>query len=163
MPVFDRFDATRTRALPAGWVLPAGADSLVQRLEAHGIAVETLEGPWTGPLEVFTVDSIIRSPRLFQKHREVSVEGRWAAAPAALPRGTRVVSAAQPLAALAAILLEPESDDGYTTWNVFDAALVTGQPHPVRRALSAWPRPARGSRPPSSAPSPRPSRPSRPS
>lgn len=137
MPVFDRFEATRSRVLPAGWVLPDGDDALVRRLEAHGITVQSLRAPRTGPVESFVVDSIARSARLFQKHREVTVEGRWVTAQVTLPRGTRFVPATQRLAALAALLLEPESDDGYTTWNVFDAALGTGQPHPVRRALAA--------------------------
>jgi hypothetical protein len=42
-------------------------------------------------------------------------------------------------ALVAAILLEPESDDGFTTWNVFDPFLSLGAPHPIRRILSPLP------------------------
>ncbi|MBD5605806.1 MAG: hypothetical protein IAI48_12080, partial [Candidatus Eremiobacteraeota bacterium] len=35
------------------------------------------------------------------------------------PTGHLVVPAGQPLGALAAVLLEPESDDGFSAWNVF--------------------------------------------
>jgi hypothetical protein len=34
---------------------------------------------------------------------------------------------------LAAFLLEPASEDGYTTWNLFDRALRARGNHPVRR------------------------------
>jgi hypothetical protein len=45
------------------------------------------------------------------------------------------------VAVLAAILLEPESDDGLTTWNVFDPQLGAGRTHPVRRVLASLPPP----------------------
>jgi hypothetical protein len=31
------------------------------------------------------------------------------------------------------VLLEPESDDGLTTWNLFDRWLAPGSEHPVLR------------------------------
>jgi hypothetical protein len=37
----------------------------------------------------------------------------------------------QPLGRLVFALLEPESDDGLTTWNVLDGALAQGGIHPV--------------------------------
>jgi hypothetical protein len=42
----------------------------------------------------------------------------------AFPAGTFVVRTAQPLAGLAAYLLEPQSNDGLLTWNYFDRYLV---------------------------------------
>ena len=33
-------------------------------------------------------------------------------------------------------LLEPESDDGLTTWNFLDTGLAVGRTHPVRRLLA---------------------------
>jgi hypothetical protein len=40
---------------------------------------------------------------------------------------------AQAIAAL--YLLDPESDDGLATWNVFDAELAPGTPFPVWRVV----------------------------
>ena len=59
----------------------------------------------------------------------------WAEARLAVPRGAWIVSGRQALALVAAIMLEPQSDDGLTTWNVLDARLTVGGSHPVRRAL----------------------------
>jgi hypothetical protein len=75
----------------------------------------------------------VRAPRRFQKHNEVRLEGRWANESRTFPAGTLLVRTGQPLAVLAAYLLEPESDDGLTTWNFFDSALRPGEPHPVVR------------------------------
>jgi len=56
------------------------------------------------------------------------------------PAGTLVVRTAQPLANLAAYLLEPQSDDGLLTWNFWDRYLVpqwgTGYyPYPVYKII----------------------------
>lgn len=50
-----------------------------------------------------------------------------------------IVPATQELRLLALILLEPQSDDGLTTWNGFDDQLAVGGRHPVRRALATIP------------------------
>jgi hypothetical protein len=51
-----------------------------------------------------------------------------------------LIRMAQPLGPLAAALLEPEGDDGLTTWNAFDRYLAAQwgnrpQPHPVARVV----------------------------
>jgi hypothetical protein len=43
------------------------------------------------------------------------------------------VSTAQPRGALIVYLLEPESDDGLTTWNFFDQDIRKGGRYPVTR------------------------------
>lgn len=49
--------------------------------------------------------------------------------------GSYLVSTAQPLGVLAVYLLEPESDDGLVTWNVFDRVLAIGAEAPVLRIM----------------------------
>jgi hypothetical protein len=140
MPVLDRFDATLTTVLPEAWVLDSSMTAAVERLRMHGVEAYRLDRPWQGAGEAFTVDSLIRSPRPFQKHNEVRLEGRWSAQALNLPAGSWVIPARQSLALVAAIMLEPLSDDGLTTWNAFDASLAVGGAHPVRRALAPVPR-----------------------
>ena len=86
-----------------------------------------------GPIEQFVVDSIVRSARTFQGHNEVRLEGHWVALPGRSADDVIAVRMDQPLSRLAAYLLDPESDDGLATWNVFDAALAVGRPYPVMR------------------------------
>jgi hypothetical protein len=141
MPVYDRFDGTLSRALPHGWVLDGNHGAAVGRLQSHGIRVVPLTAPLRVQGERFVVDSVVRAPRPFQGHQEVRVEGRWERAELELPAGTLVIPADQPLALLAAILLEPQSDDGLTTWNFLDDGIAVGSAHPVRRILARFPIP----------------------
>ncbi len=148
IPVHDRFEATRTRALPAAWAFDAGAPGAAEAvalLARHGVRVERLEAPRNVEAEVFAADSVVVAARPFQGHREVRLVGTWRQAlTRALPAGTFLVPADQPRAALALVLLDPESDDGLVTWNVWDAALRPGADFPVVRLTS----PLVGPRPP---------------
>ena len=140
MPVYDRFEAARTRTLPVGWAVPVTATKVIERLAFHGIPLTELRGRVRVAGESFTVDSIVKAARVFQGHQEVRVEGRWTRATLNLGAGDYyIVRADSRHALLAAILLEPESDDGLTTWNFFDEQLRVGGMHPVRRILGTLP------------------------
>ena len=135
LPVFTRFAPELGRPLPAAYALP-GDSGAVTLLRLHGVRVERLTADWRADVETFVIDSVARAPRPFQGHHEVTLVGHWRADPArTLSAGTYLVPTAQPLGVLAARLLEPESDDGLTTWNAFDAALRPGGEHPVVRLV----------------------------
>jgi hypothetical protein len=142
MPVVDRFVATRREAIPAAYLLDAQWSDVVERLVRQGVVVERLDIPWTGQSARFRIDSL-NVMRPFQGHRMVQVAGQWGAAMAdSAPAGSFLVSTDQRLGMLAAFLLEPASEDGYTTWNQFDRGLGARGNHPVRRLdrLPAVPR-----------------------
>jgi hypothetical protein len=144
MPVYDRFEPTLRRALPTAWLVPADDTAAVERLRLHGIEMRLVEGSGgrNHRLEaaLFIVDSIARSPRTFQGHNEVSLAGRWVATSMELRGRHYLVRPSPGQASLAAILLEPESDDGLTTWNFFDAKVRVGAAHPVIRVVGPLPR-----------------------
>ena len=133
MPVYDRFDPTLERTLPAAYVIPAADTAAARLLALHGVRVDTLAHDWTTPAQRFLIDSVVVAAEPFQGHHEVRLEGRWTNAVRDLPAGSFVVSTAQPQGVVAFYLLEPESDDGLVTWNVFDAALAPGGTFPVVR------------------------------
>jgi hypothetical protein len=137
LPVHDRFEAVRTGRVPAGgWAFDAaapGADAAVALLQRHGVRVVRLDAPATLDAETYRADSVVAAARPFQGHREVRLAGAWRRAPRRLGEGAYVVPAEQPLALLALLLLDPESDDGLVTWNVWDAALRPGADFPVVR------------------------------
>lgn len=133
MPVVDRFVATRREVIPAAYVLDAQWSEVVERLVRQGVVVERLDIPWTGTSARFRIDSITVQ-RPFEGHRAVTVDGVWGAAAAdSAPAGSFLVSTDQRLGMLAAFLLEPASEDGYTTWNFFDRGMRARGTHPVRR------------------------------
>jgi hypothetical protein len=135
MPVYDRFEPTLSRRPPVAYALGPTELEAVRLLREHGVVVERLTEDARAAGEVFDIDSAVAAPRLFQGHHEMTVGGRWRRGERILPGGSFVVPVAQPLGVLAMVLLEPESDDGLTTWNVFDRELQRGASHPVIRIL----------------------------
>lgn len=133
MPVYGRFEAARREAMPSAWLLPPQHSHLVDRLRAHGVLVEELRAPWSGPVEAFRVDSIAAAPNPFEGHRTVSVSGVWVPRPAEITAGWFLVPARQRLGVLAGYLLEPASEDGFVTWNLLDRDLRRGTEYPILR------------------------------
>jgi hypothetical protein len=131
MPVFDRFVPTLVRRLPEEYVLVGADSTVIEKLRLHGIRVDTTDAS-RAALEEFAVDSLVRSARPFQGHTELRVWGQWKAS-AELPRKALIVRTDQRQGWLAAYLLDPESDDSFFTWNLFDATLSRQRLFPVLR------------------------------
>ena len=132
MPVFDRFVPTLTRSLPTAYVINPTDTALLARLRLHGVRYLKPSALSVVRIEQFVVDTLTRESRAFQGHHEIRLAGHWEAVPAST-ESVIFVPTADPLGGLAAYLLDPESDDGFATWNVFDASLAVGRPYPVRR------------------------------
>jgi hypothetical protein len=139
MIVFEGFVSTATRPVPREYVVcadPNGMHEMVARkLQEHGIVVERTGAPARAAVDQFVIAEIRRAERAFQGHHETSVTGRFERGQAELPAGSLIVRTTQPLGRLVFYLLEPESNDGLTTWNVFDSALTAGGIHPVLKAV----------------------------
>ena len=110
-------------------------------LQLHGIKVEKLKDEQEIEVETFRIEEIISDRRLNQGHYTNTLKGKYQKEKISFPAGTWVVRTAQPLANLAAYLLEPQSDDGMAVWNMFDRYLVPqwGQgyyPWPVYRVVA---------------------------
>ena len=136
MNVFDRFEPTRVTTVPlGGWLIEPRDTALLALLARHGVQVRERVPTSTGIVSVerFRLDSVERGARAFQGHREVRVLGRWVPVRLRPAADWRWVPAAQAQLLVAAQLLEPESNDGATTWNIFDDRLLMGRYHPVMR------------------------------
>jgi len=133
MPVYDRFTSALDRTPPAAYVIAPEDTTVVTLLRLHGIRVDRSDTVWTARGESFVIDTIITAQRPFQGHHEVRLKGHWERGLQTLPPKSFVVSTAQPRGTLIVYLLEPESDDGFTTWNLFDSHLQKGGRFPVRR------------------------------
>ena len=139
MTDYGLFTATISRRVPRSYVIAASPSGLHQtvagKLRAHGIRLESLAAAARMTAETFIVDTLTRSERVFQGHREVSVAGRFERRDVELPSGSILVPADQPLGRLVFYLLEPESDDSLATWNLLDDALAPSAVHPVMKVF----------------------------
>ncbi len=135
MPLFVRFTPTLERTPPRYYAFPASDTAVAKLLRLHGLRVTSLDKAWSGDVEAFVVDSIVKSTRPFQGHLETRLKGRWMRQRRTISAGSFVVAPADRFGVLAVYLLEPESDDGLVDWNFFDGGLARGKAFPVLRLL----------------------------
>ena len=107
-------EVTRPRAW---WVPPAWGD-VIERLALHGIAVERTSAPREVEVEMYRVTAhALGEP--FEGHLPVVPTLSSERRRERFPAGSARVSADQPLAELAALLLEPASPDSFFQWGFF--------------------------------------------
>ncbi|HLG58039.1 MAG TPA: M14 family metallopeptidase [Vicinamibacterales bacterium] len=142
---YGTFAATRVRQMPPAYVVRPRADGLHQSiarlLEEHGVRVEELAEPARISVDQFVIDEVRHAEQAFQGHHETSVTGRFDRRDVDVPAGSIVVRTSQSLGRLVFYLLEPESDDGLTTWNLLEEALTAGGTHPVLKVRGGFPLP----------------------
>jgi hypothetical protein len=135
IPYFADFIPKRSVSLPYAYLIPAASPEVTEKLLQHGLAVDKLKEAVSLEVESFRIKELKTAPRLFQGHYLNSVKGEYFKEQKEFPEGTLFVATAQPLANVAAYLLEPESDDGLLVWNFFDRYIVAQW----RRELQTYP------------------------
>ncbi|HEX6251773.1 MAG TPA: M14 family metallopeptidase [Gemmatimonadaceae bacterium] len=141
MPAFVSFEPALSARLPRAYIVSARLEGAVAALRAHGVQLHRLDAAAVAALprelvREFFVDSVQRSAQPFEGHRQTRVEGSWRSSGSMPAVGDHLVPLAQPLGRLAAYLLEPQSDDGLLTWNLY-GDVSAGTPLPVLQLLPA--------------------------
>jgi len=126
------FRSRRQIALPWAWVVLAPSAAEVELLRAHGIELRRLTEPARASVEAFVPRAIEKARRPFEGHLEVALSGEWMTVERELPAGALLVPARQRLGRVAAQLLEAQSEDSLSTWNLLEARTSAG-------ADGAWP------------------------
>lgn len=125
MDVARRFQAKGEDTIGAAWVLRRPTEEQLALLELHlGAPPRRLAEAVKAPVAAFFVDEVDRAERPFQGHRVVSVKGSFQTMELGLPAGAAVI----PSSVLVTQLLHPQSDDSFTTWNLFDDELRIDKP-----------------------------------
>jgi hypothetical protein len=140
VPFFTDFVPKRSVSFPFAYLIPTADPEITHKLLQHGLLVEKLTKSTKLEVESFRITEITGAQRLYQGHRMNSVKGEYNHEEKEFPEGTLFISTAQPLANVAAYLLEPESDDGLLVWNFFDRYVVPqwgrgALPYPVYKLL----------------------------
>jgi dipeptidyl-peptidase-4 len=140
VPFFTDYVPTNSVPFPHGYLVQPPVPEVLEKLLQHGICVERLTSSTTLEVQTFKIQEVKPAARLFQGHYLNSISGEYSFQEITFPPGTLFVGNAQPLANVAAYLLEPESDDGLLAWNYFDRYIVAqwgqrGQIYPVYKLL----------------------------
>lgn len=134
VPTSIRFQPADPIVVPEAYLVSGEAENILERLRAHGIHIEVVEGPINRPRQYFHIEGRTARDRAFQGRVEKSVTGEWRTDTELPLPPVYQVPMAQPLARLAILLLEPESPDGFLHWGFYDDWLQGENPRlPVWR------------------------------
>lgn len=122
VPVFLKWEPTRTTTRPVGYLLPPAMASVVPILMDHDIDVYGFREPTTLDAEVYYATSVSRDS-YFQGHYLQSVEAEKESESLEVTDGWFWIPTAQSRANLISYLLEPETDDNLITWGWTDHVL----------------------------------------
>lgn len=122
MRVFGQEPAIRVE-LPRAWWVPATRPEAIERLRLHGVTVEPIDAPRAVAVEmVRLVGPALGAAN--EGHVPLNVQSLTRLRRAeTFPAGSVRVPADQPLALVAAALLEPESPDSLLAWGFFPEIL----------------------------------------
>ena len=124
VPYYDDYYPVKSVRFPFAYMLTVPDRAIISLLKIHGIRIEKLTEETKADAERFEIAGIKPSGRLNQGHYNEILSGKFISASTDFPAGTIVIRTAQPLANLAAYLLEPQTNDGLAEWNFLDKYLV---------------------------------------
>jgi hypothetical protein len=134
VPVYLKYDVTRTTTRPVGYVLPPAMASVLPVLQDHDISVYRFTDPATLDAEVYHATRVQRD-EYFQGHYLKSVEVERQEERVEVQPGWYWIPTAQSRANLISYLLEPETDDNLVTWGWTDHVLQV-RPGNVEEAMA---------------------------
>lgn len=127
IPFIADFKTTKSVRLPKGYLFSSNLKEIAQKLIHHGIKVEQLCKRVKLTVQVFKITKIDGDTRIYQGHKWTNIKGIYEAVELEFTENTYFIGMDQPLANLAAYLLEPESDGGLVMWNFFDRYIYASQ------------------------------------
>ncbi|MFJ6024708.1 M14 family metallopeptidase [Brevundimonas sp. NPDC092305] len=116
--------STLTLKRPEAYWVPSYRTDIIERLRAHGVAMQTLAEPRVVNVEMLKLDDPKLATRANEGHVQISVtqvtpETRdWT-----FPAGSVRVPTDQPLGDIVVLLLEPQSSESFFAWGLFPEVL----------------------------------------
>jgi hypothetical protein len=137
LPIYDHFVPTLSADQTKGYLIPYEYAALARRLlDRHGIAYTVATTSETTSTQQFVVERVDGDASEPDEQRTIVVNGNWTGPISfAAKLGAVFVPTVQTLGPLVSVLLEPESDDSFFTWNIFEGSLTPGSSAPVFRVL----------------------------
>lgn len=141
IPYLIDYYPTKSVRFPFAYIISVKDPDILSLLKMHGVRLELLKENSRIEVESFQISELKGATRLNQGHYNNSIKGKLQEDTIDFPAGTVVVRTAQPLANVAAYLLEPQSNDGLVVWNFLDRYLVPQwgmgyNPYPVYKVIN---------------------------
>lgn len=141
VPYIATYEATKSVKFPYAYLFTLSDPVAINLLQKHGIKVGRLTKAEKLEVESFRMTDLKPEKRLNQGHYLHSATGSWQKVKTEFKTGTYIIRTAQPLANLAAYLLEPQTNDGLLTWNFLDRYLLPQwekgfNPYPVYKIIN---------------------------
>ena len=124
VPYYIDYYPAKSVRFPYAYIITVNDLAVINLMMTHGIKAERLLVPQRLAVERFELSELKPSVRLNQGHYINSVKGKFISDTLEFAANTLIIRTAQPLANLAAYLLEPQSTDGLLAWNFLDRYLV---------------------------------------
>lgn len=132
----DKVVTTHSVTRPWAYVVHHTEKDVLDNLRKHGIQMEVLAENYEYLGETYSFDSYLRVGRKYEGHNMARVKvSKEEGELIGLAGEEIIVRCGQPLGSLAAILLEPESEDGLCIWNYFDDIGEAGFDYTVWRVM----------------------------
>lgn len=125
LPLVDEVAVTaRARVPEGGWIVPAAHAAWVgEKLRLHAIRFERVAAARVGAaVEAYRATRVEAKAQSFEGRHQTTLAGAWAPEAHDLAAGWLWVPSAQPLAPLAAMLLDPAGPDAFVAWGAFATA-----------------------------------------
>ena len=140
VPYLIDYSPSKSVSFPYAYIINTADPEISGLLKLHGISIEKLSVPAKFNVQKFEISELKGAARLNQGHYTNSIKGKFMSETIDFPAGTLIVRTSQPLANVAAGLLEPQSTDGMVVWNFFDRYLVPQwgmgyNPYPVYKLM----------------------------
>lgn len=141
IPYYIDYYPVRNVRFPFAYLITTNDQEIIRILKTHGIKSEKLTSETKIEVQRFEISELKGAAKLNQGHYTNTMNGKSVTDTLNFPSGTIVVRTAQPLANVAAYLLEPQSNDGLVIWNFFDRYLVPQwgigyNPYPVYKIMN---------------------------
>ena len=118
---FDSVAPEETAMLPEAYIVPPEWSVIIERLAAHGVAFHELTEPVDLEIRSWKFSEAQWRERPYEGHHPVSFQVTPLRETRTFPAGSVVVDLNQPLARVAAHLLEPKGPDSMVSWGYLDS------------------------------------------
>lgn len=123
----------RSIPLPHAYLLPARETNAIRLLQRHGVVVGELVEETRANAEAHEILSAKRAEQPYQQRHMVALETELVSETLDLRPGSFIIRTSQPLGKLAALLLEPGSEDGLGAWGLMGGEWNAGADFPAKR------------------------------